>query len=153
MKFLLEKKIKSINNDKEEELINQKIWSDMLRKYWGEFSLNKHRLNKAFVDYYEKCALHDDSLLEAKIKKINENTNIELYFRSYLDDSIYCLVYQDVGRFNFSIEHSINTYLYGEILYGDDHFTHEFTTVDNGYLYISCKLINYKIFKKSLSLY
>ena len=131
----------------EEREYRYRMWEKQCRSYNDEFERNQEHFSKKIIALNTTDSLHDAFLQSVTVTRNKKADRFDLeieFYHKYKDKTI-TIIYRDVKKLNGSlnIEHYIafGDYLYGEWLYEDGLYTHNFVLIYDSEINITCKRI------------
>ena len=131
----------------EERKYRYRMWKKQCRLYNEEFERHQEHFSKKIIALNTVDSLHDAYLQSVAVIR-NKNMHrfdLEIVFYHKYKDKTVTIIYRDVKKFvgSLDIEHYIafGDYLYGEWLYEDGLYTHNFVLIYDSEINITCKRI------------
>ena len=152
MRYLKKELLLYDNNSKEAQEYHEQLWREQCVKLDDAQKKGKHKLPKKLWEILKDTAFHD-AIIESiniarRVKNYQAVFDITLTLRSCDGKATYELLYKDVSSFKTDL-HLENLpmhfdYLYGEFLYEDKNYIHNFLAFDYCETNIVCNKIEIK---------
>lgn len=152
MRYLKKELLLYDDNSNESQEYYEKLWSEQCEKLVDAQKKIKHKLPKLLWEILKDTAFHD-AIIESinitrRVKHYKAVFDITLTLRSYDGKATYELLYKDVSSFKTDLcleDLSMHfDYLYGEFLYEDKKYIHNFLAFDYCETNVVCKKIEIK---------
>lgn len=152
MKYFTTDLLDKINNQslEHERKKYEDIWRENIKLYWEEFKKISKQLPQEFVGLFQGGHLHDATIEEILFKKraLTSRNEFEVILR--LTGELFSgeLIHSGVITYNTSL-YELDVpigfeYLYGEILFSDGFWTHNFLLFNGSEVEIKCKKIKWR---------
>lgn len=149
MRYLKKELLLYEDNSQEAQEYYDKLWCEQCEALSVAQKKIKHKLPKKLWEIMTDTAFHDAIIeninISRRVKKYKPLFDITITLRSYDGKSLYELFYEDVSSFktdlrmeNLSLHFD---YRYGEFLYEDEKYIHNFLAFDYCETNIVCKKI------------
>lgn len=152
MRYLKKELLLYDDNSNESQEYHEKLWCEQCEKLDDAQKKIKHKLPKKLWEILKDTAFHD-AIIESiniarRVKHYKAVFDITLTLRSCDGKATYELLYKDVSSFktDFHLENLPMhfDYLYGEFLYEDKNYIHNFLAFDYCETNIVCNKIEIK---------
>ena len=131
----------------EEREYRHQIWDMQCRLYNDEFERNQDHFSKKIIALNTADSLHDAFLQSVTVIRGKKANRIDLefvFYHKYKDKTV-TIAYRDVKRIIGSLDIEqytpVGDYLYGEFLYENGLYSHNFVLIFDSEINISCKKI------------